>query len=269
MMVEDCRRLLITNLDLGTDLGGIPTLTCANLDTPPFQLKPPLNGVSEDRVSVPAVEFWRAFPGAYKEFQLKTAARMSATFPFVGPGISLPTTPRRRVVDAGYFDNFGINLAAAWVYLYRKEISEHTDGVVIVEIRAYPRRMEKLLVDPQRISQDKAADGNKLTRQPELFTWALTELSTPAEAIVNLYARGAYFRNDILLHILDKHFNGNGPSLPRENRFFTTVTFECDIDAALSWTLPKRDFEDVRKSFKSDSYEVTMLKQWFGAGGTR
>jgi hypothetical protein len=270
MLVEDCRRLLITNLDLGAKLGGIPTLTCANLDTPPSQFNPPLPDIPEDRLSVPAIEFWRAFPQAYKKFQLKTAARMSATFPFVGPGISLPTSPRRRVVDAGYFDNFGINLAAAWVWLYREEIKQHTSGVVIVEIRAYPRRLEKLLVDPTKANKDNtSSDGIKPLKKPESFSWALTEVSTPAEAIVNLYSRGAYFRNDFLLHILDKHFNGESPKTKREERLFTTVTFECNLDAALSWTLPHYEFEEIKRYFQNSTYELNELKRWFGAGGTK
>ena len=59
-----------------------------------------------------AVEFFRLFPAAHDRFEVGTAARLSATFPYVSPGVSLPTDPPRRVVDAGYFDNYGVNLAA-------------------------------------------------------------------------------------------------------------------------------------------------------------
>jgi predicted acylesterase/phospholipase RssA len=61
--------------------------------------------------SVSAVEFYRLFPEA-TQFKLSTAVRMSASFPFVSPSTALPTNPPRRVVDAGYYDNYGVNLAA-------------------------------------------------------------------------------------------------------------------------------------------------------------
>jgi hypothetical protein len=266
MMVEDCRRLLITNLDLGD-----PFLRCVALNgalqkrsTDPAV---PVD-VPTDQQSQPVLEFWRAFPSSYNSFQIKTAARMSATFPFIGPGVSLPTSPRRRVVDAGYFDNFGINLAAVWLHRYQEEIRAHTSGVVIIEIRAYPRRKEKLAFNPDRLTSTDSQTPNPKKR-PELFTWALSEVSTPAEAIINLYSRGAYFRNDVQLDILDLVFNG-----PRDKRdstqtpFLTTVTFECDLDAALSWTLPERDYIEIQKSFGRYQTEVKNLVAWFGSGGT-
>jgi hypothetical protein len=251
--------LLITNLDLG----GQTQLACANLNEP-------LANIPSERQSVPVVEFWRAFPNAYETFQIKTAARMSATFPFVGPGVSLPTNPRRRVVDAGYFDNFGINLAAVWLYRHRKAIIDHTSGVVIIEVRAYPRRKEKLLTDPARFG----VDAKTAKKSPELFTWALAEVSTPAEAIINLYSRGAYFRNDIQLDILNEMFNtelyNTKANLTAEpgKKFLTTVVFECDQEAALSWTLPARDYAAIKESFRPDSGEVKRLREWFGNGGT-
>ena len=60
------------------------------------------------------VEFFRLLPHA-SGFRLATAARMSATFPYVLPAVELPTDPPLRVVDAGYFDGFGVSLAMAWL----------------------------------------------------------------------------------------------------------------------------------------------------------
>ena len=40
---------------------------------------------------------------------------MSSTFPYVTSAAALPTDPPRHVVDAGYYDNYGVNLAAAWI----------------------------------------------------------------------------------------------------------------------------------------------------------
>lgn len=274
MLVEDCRRVVISNLEMSW----FTTANGSNLNRP-------ITGVPPDRLSVPAIEFWRLFPQAHPAFKLATAARMSATFPFVGPAVSLPTEPTRRVVDAGYFDNFGINVAALWLYRNKAAILEHTSGVVIVEIRAYPRRDEKLNF------------ATKSQSKEELISWAMSELSTPAEAVINLYSRSAYFRNDQLLDVLDKEFNIGSVGLAAINgsatvaatpptlKFFTTVVFECNQPAALSWTLPKRDAQTIRnrfydtgngegnldkKSLHADiAYQVQSLRTWFGTGGTR
>jgi hypothetical protein len=60
------------------------------------------------------VEFFRLFPKAH-DFRVSTAIRMSASFRWVSPAINLPTLPPRRVVDAAYYDNHGVNLSALWL----------------------------------------------------------------------------------------------------------------------------------------------------------
>jgi hypothetical protein len=256
MLVEDCRRVLISNLDL--EWFTATTASNLNPSVVDFKVKNP------NLISIPALEMWRYFPAARQKFKVCTAARMSATFPFVGPAVSLPSDPPRRVVDAGYFDNFGINLAAMWLYRFREEIKKHTDGVVIVEVRAYKRSEEKLRFEM----------GTEGEKKAELFTWATAELSSPLEAIINLYARGAYFRNDQLLHILDRELNTGAPP---GKKFFTTVAFECGQPAALSWTLPKQDEMNIRNQFYAEDGtlhvdvkdQVAALKTWFGDGGSR
>jgi hypothetical protein len=268
MMVEDCRRVIISNLSMEwfthTDV--------TNLNDPaaPYQPK-----THPDRLSVPAVEFWRYFPDARPTFKVGTAARMSATFPFVGPAVSLPSNPPRRVVDAGYFDNFGLNMAGIWLVRHRELLRKYTSGVVLVEIRAYPRREEKLRFRP--VGQPGA----------ESFNWALAEFGSPFQALYNLYARGAYFRNDQLLDYLDEELNGprkTRPKLDPTDRFFASVAFECDLDSkqddkgtqgSLSWTLPKRGVQDIRDQFTAGdalqpgvAKQVELLGRWFDTGGT-
>ena len=46
--------------------------------------------------------------------------------------------PPRRVVDAGYYDNYGVDLATSWIYVHQKWICENTSGVALIQIRAYP-----------------------------------------------------------------------------------------------------------------------------------
>ena len=87
-------------------------------------------------VSITGVEFFKVFSSKEKNnIYLSTAARMSASFPYVSPAVNLPTDPPLRVVDAGYYDNYGVDLAASWLFANRKWIIENTSGVLIVQIR--------------------------------------------------------------------------------------------------------------------------------------
>src|SRR5262249_36030608 len=49
----------------------------------------------QDRYSRSAVEFFRLFPQSRGRFKLSTAARMSASFPYVSPAGDLPPAPPR------------------------------------------------------------------------------------------------------------------------------------------------------------------------------
>lgn len=61
--------------------------------------------------------------------------RMNATFPFVLPMATLPTTPGIQIMDAGTRDNFGVKTMMQWLNALRHWIRENTSGVVIVQIR--------------------------------------------------------------------------------------------------------------------------------------
>lgn len=69
---------------------------------------------SQDHVyAYPAVEFFKLFPDEVSRFEIAMAVRLNASFPYVSPALYLPTDPYRRVVDAGYYDNYGIAVAAS------------------------------------------------------------------------------------------------------------------------------------------------------------
>lgn len=66
-----------------------------------------------------------------------TALRMNATFPFIFPSVQMPTEPVITVVDAGFRDNFGLEMATRFAAIFRNWIRNHTSGVTIVSIRSY------------------------------------------------------------------------------------------------------------------------------------
>ncbi|MBT0810898.1 patatin-like phospholipase family protein [Litoribacter ruber] len=64
-----------------------------------------------------------------------SALRMGATFPFITPNIQLPSEPQMEIMDAGLSDNFGVQDAMRFLYVFNDWISENTSGVVLLTIR--------------------------------------------------------------------------------------------------------------------------------------
>lgn len=70
-----------------------------------------------------------------EDLSFLSALRMSASFPYITPNISLPTEPRVEIMDAGISDNFGVSDALRFINVFKNWITENTDGVVLLVIR--------------------------------------------------------------------------------------------------------------------------------------
>jgi len=90
-----------------------------------------------------AVEFRRIFKDQDSDSLLYTSAlRMTATFPYISPIVSLPSEPRMDVMDAGIRDNFGINTTIQFLYTFKDWIALNTSGVVIIQVRDRDKNFE-------------------------------------------------------------------------------------------------------------------------------
>ncbi len=136
MMIEDGRQLIISNLDLDymTESGRTPRETVP--------------------MSYTGVEFFKLFPHA-DTFRLSTAVRMNASFPFFSPSAALPTDPVRHVVDAGYYDNYGMVVATKW--LNNVEIQKFLMGQYTVDKTAYAKTPEIVLLQIKCFGNDQTA----------------------------------------------------------------------------------------------------------------
>lgn len=61
--------------------------------------------------------------------------RMSATFPYISPVVSLPSQPRIEIMDAGLRDNYGLETSLRFIKAFNDWIAENTSGIVIIQIR--------------------------------------------------------------------------------------------------------------------------------------
>jgi len=116
-IVNDGRRLLISSQELNFMTGS----------------KPVLNGMSSSFENVDIHQLLKG--NSVNDLRYTTILRMNATFPFVLPMVTLPTTPSIQIMDAGTRDNFGVKTMEQWMYAMRDWIKENTSGVLIVQIR--------------------------------------------------------------------------------------------------------------------------------------
>ncbi len=237
MLVEDSRRLLISNLDLAPlaqlerrGPGGEPV---------PARLAYSRSGL----------ELFKLFPEAMETLEVGTAARLSATFPVITPAVSLPTVPPRHVVDAGYFDNYGVDIVAVWLALHRDVYLRYCDGVAVIEIRAFP--MQQSGLDP----------GQHAAGTPEaagLIADALTTISTPLQAVLRARGNVSYHRNNELLAIVDQFYDEKKPG------FLRRFLFELNTEAALSWYIAPDEKLRIREAWDDPAIQsqVQALAQW-------
>ncbi|HEY0031219.1 MAG TPA: patatin-like phospholipase family protein [Bacteroidia bacterium] len=83
-----------------------------------------------------AIEYSRFFAEQSAEQTLFTSVlRMSATFPYISPVVSLPSEPRIEIMDAGLRDNYGLETSLRFIRTFNDWIAENTSGIVIIQIR--------------------------------------------------------------------------------------------------------------------------------------
>jgi hypothetical protein len=89
-------------------------------------------------------DFYGLYPGF--DIRITTAARLSASFPFVAPAARASAKPATagdyHVVDGGYYDNYGITSLLGWLedailHLPADEIGKDLGDVLILQIRPF------------------------------------------------------------------------------------------------------------------------------------
>ncbi len=109
-----------------------------------FMMRAPFSYQGPTRSSkIDAVDYGALFR-AHDPMRLRfvTALRMNATFPFIFPSVQMPSDPTINLVDAGFRDNFGLEMATRFAAIFRRWIRENTSGVVIVSVRSYAQADE-------------------------------------------------------------------------------------------------------------------------------
>ncbi|CAN5515735.1 hypothetical protein BH23BAC1_BH23BAC1_28710 [soil metagenome] len=213
----------------------------------------PKNG--ENNQKVKGIDFQSFFEeqGA-EDLRFLTALRMSATFPYITPNISLPSTPRMKMMDSGISDNFGVADAVRFLYVFKDWISENTSGVIFVSIR----------------DSQKNIEIEKTVRQSlfEKFFIPIRSLYKNFDNIQDIqndnqieFARewfnGDFKRIDIqyMSKILDKSHKNSDPITEE------SLLVEKEIErASLSWRLTAREKENIKSNIYLPDNQKSLME---------
>ncbi len=275
MLVETGQPMWISNLSLNT-------IRRDKAYYRSFRAKSPKQEKADVQQS--AVEFFRLFPGSQKTFHLKTAVRMSASFAYISPAVEIPTKPAMRVADAGYYDNYGVNVSLAYLKNEKviKWITQNTSGVILVQIRAFPtlndvgqdqdkasrRQMIIRAIKPKalkertqqarksycttfmRSNQKIEEDDNSILNFSRAFSW----LTSPFEARRASLETAMLVRNDQELKLLQEYYQEK----TTQPNFFQTTVFENRNLTSLNWNMPENELQCLKDQFDAEHNQQAL-----------
>lgn len=155
-----------------------------------------------------------------------SALRMSSTFFYVLPNVTLPTEPSVEVLDAGIRDNSGMFNTIRFLNAHADLLNEHTSGVVVIQIH-----------DKYKKTKYAVSRGRSFLRT----------LSAPLNAVYGNYLNiQNYTQDEILSHTASRI---NAMDVVR----FELMTEEED-DISLSWRLTKKEKNRIKKAvYRTDN----------------
>lgn len=174
--------------------------------------------------SMENIEFTKLF-GKNDPYNLSitSAMRMSATFPYILPMVTMPTDPPIELMDAGIRDNYGLKTSLDYLRVYKNWISTNTSGVILVQIRDKQKDFEVVNPNNGTISQ---------------------RLLAPFTSFYSNTVKIHDYTNDQLLKNVPDWYKGE----------FEAVTFYMNQKAekpiSMSWHLTSLDKEYIKKAFQ-------------------
>ena len=186
--------------------------------------------------------FSQAYPG--RDIPVVTAARLSATFPWVSP-ITRPciedcggeAIPNLHLADGGYFDNFGVVTVINWVRSLRpdqrKELASHR--ILLILIRAFPSDDGEEAGDSRNREEAKANSKG----------WLYATVG-PILTIVNVRNVSQDDRNVTEISLLKDLLRSEV-----EDRL-EVVPFELSTRSPLSWKLTAEQARTIRQGIQDD-----------------
>lgn len=177
---------------------------------------------------------------AAKNLSFLSALRMSASFPYITPTISLPCTPRVEIMDAGISDNFGISDAVSFIHAFKEWIQENTDGVILITIR-------------------DTRSTSPIADRP--IPSVMDRLTYPIASVYNNLAHMQDINNDARIEQAKSWFEGSLNVVEIAYDSFQNTRSGSDAErASLSWHLTTREKRNVIDNINIPSNKEAIQK---------
>ena len=180
-----------------------------------------------------------------------TAVRLASTFPYVTPAArALSSCPEYHLIDGGYYDNYGVSSAIAWLEEafteLRKQNKPLPDDVLFVQIRSFP---DDALAEP-------ASKG-----------WFFQSYA-PIEGLLSVRTTAQLVRDREELEMFAERWR-KSPDPGRKNARIHFAGFEfLGKNPPLSWSMNPRQKAEIGEQWKdpqisggTDMQEVRCLFQ--------
>ena len=160
------------------------------------------------------------------DVRVVTAARLSATFPYVTPASrSDGPGPQPHIVDGGYYDNYGMATLVEWLDEALEGAKKDIKSVLVIQIHGAP------------VDSDLRAERHSKTRG-----W-FYQVFAPITTLLNVRSAGQIAHNDIELEFLQQKWLDAGVPIH-------TVIFEFgNRDAPLSWHLTPLEVKAIKTAW--------------------
>ncbi|MEZ4860280.1 MAG: patatin-like phospholipase family protein [Caldilineaceae bacterium] len=211
-----------------------------------------LNGGS----TTPARWTTRHFSAVYPQYDVSvaTAARLSATFPYVSPVARAsykrtPVTPTYHFADGGYYDNNGVAAVVEWLEAVNPTSSQ-TRAIL-------PKRTNQVLVIQIRATDTQP--GQQELGEKSRGGW-LYSLAGPIITLLNVNSTTQLTRGDIELRLLERAY---------QDVVTKQAKFQLASDGALSWQLSATQRDQILAGWDSPANQAQLeeIKQFFAANG--
>lgn len=166
-----------------------------------------------------------------ENIRFTSVLRASATFPFVMPMISLPTSPEIQLMDAGIRDNYGGKVTVEFLYSMKKWITENTSGVIVVQIR-----------DVKKVREDEIYKEVSF----------LDKITLPFGNMYKNFPKVQDFNQDEMFKVSRDAF-----SFPIDVVSFNLLEKKLDR-ISLSWHLTLQEKAKIRKAFLSPQNQQSL-----------
>lgn len=204
-------------------------------------------GYTDNKIG--GVDFSKLF-GQHRGDSLRflSALRMSATFPYITPNTTLPTSPSIQIMDAGVSDNFGLSTAIRFIYSFRDWIGENTSGIILLSIRDSP----KLGAIPPQQSQT-----------------ILDNITQPISNVYNNLENFQDINNDVLInqatswlgcpmYRIELQYKSDESYVPILQKMDSIR--QNNARASLSWRLTQREKQSVMNNIHQPHNKVELEK---------